>query len=276
MNGFTRRQARILRRQIAKLYRRNYIPLLTSDSTLSIGDILHSKHDLIPIIDSSVFSKESTASIDGAKTNLNITSGSEVNLSFKLKGENILTQYFNLEDAGLLVEFTSKDQMFLKVQGLRQVSLTNFIAFQKEFLEKYCKGEISSKAYIVRGLVVADTFYLQYSGSNGGTIGLNLDAKVEIVKADINADFSLKWKKDVGYSIDGSNGGVLAYRVSGVRLNRNSLPEDIHEKILNGTSESDVLASLPIDYRKDLLKKNALEISDLTDEIIIAHDEEIV
>ncbi len=274
MSGLTRRQARLVERQIKKLYGRNYIPLRTGDSTLSIGDILASRKDILPIIDSSVFGPGITAHIEGHKVSKNITSSSAINITSKLHGQAVLSEHFKLEEAGIAVNFTSENQMFLKVKGLRQQSIRNFVEFRKKILDLYTRGEVSSRVYIVRGLLYADKFYLQYSGSKGGTIEFKLNIDAQIVDAEEKADFSLQWKKDVGFHIDGSNGGVLAYRVSGVRLKRHLLPEDIQAKILTGVSEADVLNTLSFKVRKELMDNDALEIVDLTDEVLVDEETE--
>jgi hypothetical protein len=275
MSELTRKQANLLRRQISKLYDRNYITLRTGDSTISIGDILMSKHDIQPIIDSSTFSKASTKFVEGSKVNKNITSHSGVNITTKLKGEAVLSEHFKLDEAGIAVEFTSDNQMFLKVIGLRQQSIVNFIEFRNELLNKYLSGEISSKVYVVRGLIYADKYFLQFSGTNGGTFGFNIDAEVKPINAEIEANFSLKWKREVGFDIDGSNGGVLGYRVSGVRLKRQLLPKSFQEKIVKGLSEVDVLATLSPEQKQELINKDALEVLDLTDEVIVAQGDDL-
>ena len=276
MGELTRRQARILKRQISKLYGRNYIPLTTADNAITIGDILIKKKDIVGAIDSSVFSNKNTQFVEGKKTNKNITSSSSINITTKLKGQELLSEHFNVEEAGISVEFTSENQMFLKVRGVRQQSMKNFVEFRKELLSKYTIGELSSKVYVVRGLVYADKYYLQYSGSKGGKIGFNIGAEIASAEAGINADFSFKWNEDVGYNIDGINGGVLAYRVSGVRLKRHLIPKEVHENILNGMSESDALDMVSFKDREKLLTDDALEIVDLTDEVLMYNEEEMV
>jgi len=269
MSGITRKQARLFKKQIRKLYGRNYIPLITPDNALSIGDILIKKRDIIPIADSSVFKKESISFVEGKPFNLNITSSSKINLTTKLKGSNILTEHFKINEAGLVVNFSSANQMFLKVNGLRQQSIKDFMPLRKELLKRYARTELSSKVYIVRGLVYADKYYLQYSGTNGGSLAFNLKGKVESLDAELNADFSLQWRKDVGYSMESSKGGVLAYRVSGVRLKRHLISSDLHNLILNGMPEEDVLNELSLKDREKLIEKDAIEIIDLTDEVIL-------
>ncbi|WP_299521040.1 hypothetical protein [Winogradskyella sp.] len=275
MGGLTKRQARLLKRQIRKQYGRNYIPVITGDNTLSIGDILLKKRDIVVAIDSSAFSNRNTEFVEGRKTNQNITSSSSVNITTKFKGQAVLPERFDVEEAGLAVDFTSENQMFLKVMGIRQQSIKNFVEFRKELLSKYVKGELSSKVYVVRGLVYADKYYLQYSGSKGGTITFNLDAQVAAGDADINADFSFKWKKEVGFNIDGRTGGVLAYRVSGVRLKRHLIPQEIQTNILSGMAESEALDMVAFEDRQRLFDEDALEIVDLTDEVLLYNEDEM-
>lgn len=274
MSVLNKKQARLIKRHVSKLYGRNYIPVITADNALSIGDILLTKKDIVAVIDSSVFNPENTAFVEGKRTNKNIISSSSVDITTKLKGEAILSEHFKVEEAGLVVEFTSENQMFLKVIGIRQQSIKNFVEFRKELLSKYVSGELSSKVYVIRGLVYADKYYLQYSGSKGGTIGFNIDAEISTADAQVHADFSLKWKKEVGFNIDGSNGGVLAYRVSGVRLKRHLIPESIHHNILKGMSESEALSLITFESRKKLLEEDALEIVDLTNEVLLYNQDE--
>lgn len=275
MSELTRKQARILKRQMKKLYGRNYIPVITTDNTLSIGDVLLKKKNGIAYVDSSVFNKESIEFVEGRPVNNNISSSSSVSITTKLEGSSSQSEYFDVNEAGLTVEFDSKNQMFLKVRGIRQQSMKNFVDFRKELLSKFAKGELSSKVYVVRGLVYADKYYLQYSGSNGGSIGFNLDASATL-EGEIQADFSFKWKKGVGFSIDGSQGGVLAYRVSAVRLKRHLMPIGIQSNILKGMSESDALDMMSFEDKQKLIIDDALEVVDVTDEVLIHNEEEII
>jgi hypothetical protein len=158
------------------------------------------------------------------------------------------------------------------VTGIRQVSLKNFYALRNEILKKYINGEISSKVYVVRGLLYADQYYLQYSGSKGGSISFTLKGSIPGTSVDANASFSAVSRRDVGYEIDGSNGGVLGYRVSGIRFNRHMIPLSLQEKILDGMSESDVLDTLSFTERSELIQNNVLEIIDLTDEIVLEQE----
>lgn len=258
----------MMSRCIKRLYGRNYLSLITCDSTLSLGDILERKRDICARVDSSVFSPHSTEFVEGKKENRNITSGSKVNLKTKVSGEAILLEHFKLAEAGLAIEFSKSNQMFLKVVGIRQQSLKNFIDFKKEVLEKYTVGDLSPKFFIVSGVVVADKFYLRYSGKNGGTVGLNVKPNLPAGETELSGDFSIKWEKDVGYGVDGASGGVLAYRVSAVRFNREKLPRSIQQEILNGKSEMTILEELSNADRKKVVHDGILDVPDLTEELL--------
>ena len=47
------------------------------------------------------------------------------------------------------------------------------------------------------------------------------------------------------------------------------MPEPVLDKILKGTSEADILDTLAFNDRKKLLSEDALEIVDLTDEVLV-------
>ncbi len=271
MSELTRKQARLMQRQIRKLYGRNYIPVVTSDSTLSIGDILLKKKDTFEEIDSSVFNPKNVKFVEGRKVNKNISSSSSVSITTKLNGSSLQLEHFDVEEAGLIVEFDSKNQMFLKVLGLRQQSMKNFVDFRKELFSKFVSGELSAKVYVVSGLVYADKYYLQYSGSRGGVLGLGISSNLSLGEGNINGDFFFKWNRDVGYSSNGEHGGVLAYRVSAVRLKRHLIPEYIHDNILKGMSESDALDMVAFKERQKLFDEDAFEIVDSTDEVLLYH-----
>ncbi len=276
MSELTNKQANLIKRQIKKMYNRNYIPVKTGDNSLTIGDILAAKRDIVPIIDSSEFSKDATKAVDGPKRSFNITSSSEIEFTTKISGQADFSEYFDVDEAGLIVEFQRNNEMLLKVKDIRQQSITNFVTFKKELLEKYTKGELSSKVYVVRGLVYADKYYLQFSGKNGGKVGFNIDASANVADIEAKANFELKWKKNVGLHIDAKNGGALAYRVSAVRLKKDAMPSEIHNRIIAGNSEADILDNLAFEARKALLEAHALEIVDATDEFLLEETEEIV
>ncbi|MEZ4938954.1 MAG: hypothetical protein R2799_15300 [Crocinitomicaceae bacterium] len=275
MSELTNKQGKLIQRQIKKLYNRNYIPVRSGDNTLSIGDVLTNAKDTVPIIDSSEFSKKAVKFVDGNKRNINLTSNSDINLTTKLAGSADFPEYFDLEEAGLIVEFHNNNDMLLKVRGIRQQSIKNFVDFRKELLSRYTKGELSSKVYIVRGLVYADKYYLQFSGNKGGKVGFNLKGKAHVADFGANADFDVKWKKDVGLNINAPKGGPLAYRVSAVRMNRHLIPADLHAKVVNGNNEADLLDNLAFASRKALMEANALEIVDATDELLLNEEHTI-
>jgi hypothetical protein len=122
----------------------------------------------------------------------------------------------------------------------------------------------------VRGLVIADRYYLVYSGSSGGTVGLTFDGSFDgtVHEASVNAEFAVQWASSVGYSVDFPDGGPLAYRVSSVRCRRHRRPESIQKRILDGASESEALDALTSDERRELVADDALDMSEATFELM--------
>lgn len=88
-----------------------------------------------------------------------------------------------------------------------------------------------------------------------------------------NADFKIKWKNDVGFSIDGYQGGVLGYRVSSIRLRRHLRTEGVQSLILSGMSEADAINTLSAKERKSLFEKDAFDLIDVTDELVAIENE---
>lgn len=267
MIGLSKRQAKILKRQIKRIYGRAYIPLRTSTTTITIGDVLLAKKDTSPYVDSSVFNDEVTAHVQGKGVNQNITSSNSMSISFKAAGQVDPSGIFEDVEAGLSVSFSSSNQMFLKVLNMREKTAKNFPLLRDHILAHFRDGSLKSKVYVVRGLVYADKYFLQFGAQKEGSLHFNLDASSSTGSPRVNGDFSAKWSKDVGIDIDGSNGGPLGYRVSSVRLKRHRIPENLLEKILAGMPEEDVIDSLETGERIKLLDADTFEVVDSTLEL---------
>lgn len=274
MGELTRKQAKLLKRQISKLYNRDYIPLRTSDSTIEVGDVLKNRFDVIPEVDGSVLNVGADDYEDGTKYNNNITSNSDVKVQVKLAGDAHLTELFDIDEAGVKVDFSGKNEMLLKVKGLRQRSLKNVPEVKRRIMERFVKGEISSKVFVVVGVVLADKYYLQYSGKRGGSVAFTIEGDVTGVDVEVDADFKYKMEKDVSYSVDGKNGGVLAYAVSSLRLNKYLLSPDINRRLLDGESEAEIMEAMSEDERKALIDSDAIELSDLSAQFFLNQLEE--
>jgi len=274
MSGITPRQARMLRREIRKLYGRNFIPLLVANAPISIGDILVHPKDFNAVVDSSVFPKDLIQSSEGEKNNTNIVSANAVDLSVKAQGEGKLSEYFDVGEAGMAVTFSSDRQMFLKLQGTCIKTINNFPEFQNYILGKYNDGALNGDIYIVSSIIWADKYFLQFSGTNGGTVVFDLKVQPNQVDFQANADFNFKWSNRVGYSIDGSNGGVLGYQVSAVRLKDPASYDEVATRIRAGMRESDALVFLSDKSRSALVKEDKLEIRNVTSQLILEMEED--
>ncbi|MCP4604952.1 MAG: hypothetical protein GY847_31255 [Proteobacteria bacterium] len=268
MTGISRRQARILRRQISSIYPRRYIALRTGDSTLTIGDVLATRRDTLEIVDSSQLPAGAIEYNDGNKINHNIISSSDMSLSFKPKGHADSASVFDKVEAGISVEFESKNDLFLKVQGMRQRTLVNFHRLRNEILSRFTRGDIGARVHVVRGLIIADRYFMQFGSRNGGKVALLMDASFEGVDAALSAPFNLKWTDRVGYTVDAPKGGPLAYRVSSVRVRRHLRPRSVETRILDGLSEAEAMESLTADERAKLADEDALDLVDTTSSLI--------
>ena len=272
MIGLSRRQAKILQNQISRMYGRHYIALRTSDSALSIGDILSSTNDINPLKDSSVLDSSSLGFSEGTGRNQNITSSSSMSFSTKIAGKADPGGMFELAEAGISVTFSSENDLFLKFRNLRQRTLDDFVGLRNEILQKFTRGDLEARVHIVRGLVLADKYFMQFGANKSGSIGFNIDANFPNANASAEADFDLKWQNEVGIFIDGSAGGVLAYRVSGVRLRRHLRPPKVKDLILAGMSEPEALDTLTLSEKADLVQADALDVFDVSSELVSEED----
>lgn len=272
MAGVTRLQTRILRRQIRKIYGTNFIPVLVPTAPISIGDILISPKDFNAIVDSSEFPSNLIKSTNGPKNSINIVSSNMTDLSVKARGEGSLSEYFQLGEAGIAVNFKGENEMFLKLNGTSIQTIRNLPEFRNYILKRYVDGSLNAKVYIVNSLIRADKYFLQFSGQQGGTLVLDLKVKPKQTNIQVNSDFNFKWSNRVGYSIDGSNGGVLGYKVSAVRLNGLKSPNKL---INHHLMEADGLSLLSSSHRQKLVETELLEISDVTNELVLEMEDEL-
>lgn len=273
MTGISKRQARTLEKQLSRLFGRHYTAVRAVNNTLSIGDILTTRKDNVPHVNGNQFSGSAILSTDGPGINKNIFSSSKMSISTKIKGEMDLRGQFDIDEAGITVSFESENDMFLKVHNLRQRTVDNFPKLKKEILNRFYKDDLKAKVFIVRGVVIADKFYLQYGSNKNGTLGIKLDPKHSITDIEVNADFNIKWSDQVGFSIDGSNGGILGYRVSKVKLKRDKRPSRIQDLILTGISETEAIDNLTLREKQELLDIGAFDIIDATAEYSMEENE---
>lgn len=274
MTGITRRHARIMRRQIRKQYGSNFIPVLVN-SPISIGDILTDPKEISPVYDSSVFPEELIKISEGPKNSTNIVSDSTIELSIKAKGENNLEKYFQLGEAGMAITFSDENQLFLKLQGTCIKTINNLPAFRRYFLENYSTGVLNGNIYVVTSIIWSDKYFLQFSSQKGGTLAFELKVKPKQAEIQANADFNFKWSEKVGYSVDGSNGGVLGYKVSALRLKNTQQDDDVFAKLRSGLPESDALSRVAVNDRKILLESDKLDIQDVTSQVILDMEDEL-
>ena len=260
MSGISKRQARLLRRQISRMYNQNFIPLTTGDSTLGIGDILSKKKDIHPIKDGSLFPMIDM--VEGKPGNHLILSDSSIGISTEVKAGNPpITE--------ATVQFASANQMLLMIKGLRMQNVKDLAGFKQYVLKKYSEAELSSRVFIVSSVLFADQVFLQFSSQKGGKVQLAFQGKTKFAREALDTSFSVEWRKDVGYDLEFTSGGVLAYQVSRLRLNPENANESYRERILNGEPNEAILDTISLDERSALLKKGAIGLIETTDYAIV-------
>ena len=199
----SRKCRRALARILSERYGRSYLPLATGDSTLTVGSILENADDTVPLVHGSVMGVKPSDLANGSKENLNLKSSSSMQVEFKPKGQASHPDLFKLEEAGLVVRFSGDGQVFLKVIGIRQQNLKDFLGFQRKVLEGFVEGSVTADMHIVRGLVVADRYLLQCGRKRDGLLALKLKAsdKVKGLSMSVDADFSIKAARSPARSI---------------------------------------------------------------------------
>ena len=268
MSNMSKKCRRALGRLLTERYGRSFVPLTTGDSTLTVGSILENVEDTVPIVHGSVMGVKPSDIASGSRENLNLKSSSSIQVEFKPKGEASHPGLFKIDEAGLVVRFSGEGQVFLKVIGIRQQNLQDFLAFRAKVLERFVDGSITADMHIVRGLVVADRYLLQCGRKRDGLLALKLEAsdKRKVVSLSLDADFSIKAARSVDYQVEAPKGGVLAYRASAVRLIREALTKGMNRRILNGAGHAEILAGMASKDRRALLSDGALDVADVTDE----------
>lgn len=265
----SRKCRRALARILSERYGRSYLPLATGDSTLTVGSILENADDTVPLVHGSVMGVKPSDLANGSKENLNLKSSSSMQVEFKPKGQASHPDLFKLEEAGLVVRFSGDGQVFLKVIGIRQQNLKDFLGFQRKVLEGFVEGSVTADMHIVRGLVVADRYLLQCGRKRDGLLALKLKAsdKVKGLSMSVDADFSIKAAHSLDYQVEAPEGGVLAYRASAVRLRREALTRGMNRRILDGATQEQILNRLSDKERRALWSDAALDVADVTDAI---------
>lgn len=273
MGVVTKSQAKLLRKYFKSKYGRNYSALFNSDNPISIGSILRTRNDTVQLVDGAIVFPE-VGTKDGQPTDENYKSASSVSIDFKASGTVDPNQIFETAEAGLNVSIESEKEFALIVRGLRQRSVTNFADLRSAILSRFTRGDLEAKVFVVRGLVVADRYILTFGANKKGNVVVGLSGEIDAanVNAELSADLSVKWTKDVGYTVDATEGGVLAYRVSAVRLRRHLQTNAVHGRILDGLTEAEALDSLSVDERGELFDADAFEVVDCTLDLVDLYD----
>lgn len=262
----TRRQARIMERYVSNLIGGNFIPVRSTNTLISLGDVLEKKKDDIAKVNGSEFVATGRTTTNNFGTDEVITSEEGVTVETKVSGKTIDVGDFSLGEAGVHVSFSKAKKMFLQLRNLHQIGLANFPVFRTELLDRYLAEDISSKVFVVDAVLKAQQFYLKFSSS--GSTELMLDIKARVSGSPVAGGFSFRKSTDRGRTLNGLNGGVLGYQLSSVRLRKEHLPKRLYLRTLEGTSDDVILDELTITEKQELMDADALTVQRVTHEVL--------
>ncbi|MEL7159922.1 MAG: hypothetical protein AAFN92_04130 [Bacteroidota bacterium] len=262
----TRRQARMMERFVSTRFGRNFIPVRTTTSLISLGDVLEKRKDDIAKVNGDLFEASKLRTTNKLGEDETITSEVGVTVTNKLKGKAISVGDFSIGEAGLHVSFSKSQKMFLQLWQPQQIGLSDFPAFRTELLDRYLSGDISPKVFVVDGVLLARQFYLKFS-SSGGT-DLMLDLKTKVAGSPVEGGFSFRSSTDRGRTLNGLKGGILGYQLSSVRLRREQLPKALYQRMLEGVPDNVILSELTPNKKLALMDADALTVQSVTHEVL--------
>jgi len=262
----TRRQARIMERFVSKRFGKNFIPVRSTSSLISLGDVMEKRKDDIARVDGDLFEASKLSTTNKLGEDETITSEVGVTVTNKFKGKAIPVGDFSIGEAGLHVSFSKSRKMFLQLWQPQQIGLSDFPSFRTELLDRYLAGDISPKVYVVDGVLLARQFYLKFS-SSGGT-DLMLDLKAKVSGSPVEGGFSFRSSTDRGRTLNGLNGGILGYQLSSVRLRREQLPKVLYRRMLEGVPDDVILDELTPAKKLELIDADALTVQRVTHEVL--------
>lgn len=275
MNTISSKEADTVRRQIRRMYHKNFIPVHSQDTTISIGDLLRPKGYENIAVDGENMPPEVMKTSKGKPISRDLVTGSLKSFSTKAEGQSVGPHKLSAAEMGISLSFKKEGQMALLLRQTTRTRLKDFVSFKQHVLESYVKKDISSRVFVVDEVLEAKQFFLQFSGEKGGDLELALDLPAGSYSPAAAAQARIKyaWQKDTGFSIDGSSGGVLAYRVSKIKLLRERLPTSYLKKVPVEVADEVLLDGLSGDDRKAIERDHGFGFVDRTTEYLL--DQEI-
>lgn len=265
--NITRKQANALGNYIDATYHRRYVPVRSANAPIRVGNVLRRRRDTMFEVSANNFPAALTAYEEGPSLTDFYVSDTSVAVDFSAAGNLGATGKRASPTGGLTVRFTRANQMFLLLRNVRQRSLSNYNAFRQEYLRKILRGEVPKKGHVVRGVIYADQYYVKYSRSGGTDLAFDLAGQTGTFSGD--TAFSYRSASDKGRFLDGSQGGILGYRTSALRINRARLTRSQQRRILEGLREDELIASLSVDDAKAMVNDAALDLVDSTEAVIL-------
>ena len=276
MSFISSNQSRQVRKEIRRIYSKNFIPVHSQDTIIKIGSLLENRQGETVRLDGLEIPAEYTKSVHSKfKTNKNLLSRKIKSASVLLAGEKIGPKKVEEDQTGLKYAFSNSKQMVMLLRGTHRTRLSNFPKFRNYVLENYTSGDLSPKVFVVDEVLESDQFFLQFGAESSGELGIMLDlpsAKYNPMAAE-KAKITYASQNSIGFSVDGRDGGVLAYRVSSIKLLREKLNSRYLDRMSYERRDADVLEAISVADRKAIAKDEGFAFVDKTDAFLLEHEE---
>jgi len=273
-----RRQVRLLRRQIREKFGKLFIPTIDPGLNIRLGNVYSAKRNWDLHFEGDEIPKEIMKS--SVQKSVSRNYHGETDKSVKLSGSTMLDMQLASGKTGLEFNFKSNEQAVILLRNTQHKVLSRYAHVKNYILDTYSKDMLSPRIFVVSEVLVADQYFVQFGGEKGGSLGVVLNVSSEKLMADSqeehNAKISATLQKNVGYSLDGRNGGILGYRLSKIRLREDVADSDLLSKIRKrvGHDEDDVLVALSATERSAIANDGGFVLMDETESFVFNQEEQ--
>jgi len=277
MSLLSRKQGQIIRRQIRRDYQRNFIPVISQEINIGLGDILDRRVNGEVYLDGDQFPKELLVSSSRNRLSKTIKTASETNISTMAEGKTLIGGVVPVGKIGVKFTFSGANEAVMVFRNMSHFRLDRLVDIRDYVIDRFTTKDISSKVFVVSGILSAEQLFVQFSGSKGGEFGLSLDVDPGEFEGDNTqidtASVLATYRKNVGFDLSAPNGGVLGYRVNRIRLNDTVVESKFIDALREQYDEEQLLEKISVADRKALASDGGFSFSDDTDGFIIEQDE---
>ena len=194
------------------------IPLQLGDVIQKVRGVYRRISHISEIDNSITFSERVDSTSDGEVFNDN----GGVIISTKLKGDAAIPNTsIGINDVGALVEFESKNSVYLKANKIRYVSIEDQIRLGNQVVELYTNGGWEKDWFVVTELAKAESGTIILSSSTNARIEIKAKAEGTINEVDLaNAELELSagFNRGIGAQTIAKMGLTPLFRISGLKL----------------------------------------------------------